>query len=154
MSWARQASIIYDCTGKIPQLLLELGSPVIRTIEKALQCRMNLMSHFSGGRKQKRTVRYGLHREPTTIQYSINTILMMTTKFDAVTSIPTKQKPPRPLTAYHLFFQLEREYILQTTPDDGVGSSAPKDTRPIGKQIDNDMKLHYLLHLMIKDIIT
>lgn len=33
MSWARQASIIYDCTGKIPQLLLELGSPVIRTIE-------------------------------------------------------------------------------------------------------------------------
>ena len=32
MSWARQASIIYDCTGKIPQLLLEFGSPVIRTI--------------------------------------------------------------------------------------------------------------------------
>lgn len=46
MSWARQASIIYDCTGKIPQLLLELGSPVIRTIEKALQCRMKLMSHI------------------------------------------------------------------------------------------------------------
>ena len=80
-----------------------------------------------------------------------NTILiylMMTTKFDAVTSIPTKQKPPRPLTAYHLFFQLEREYILQTTPDDGVGSSAPKDTRPIGKQIDNDMPFRYrYIHL-------
>lgn len=77
---------------------------------------------------------------------------MMTTKFDAVTSIPTKQKPPRPLTAYHLFFQLEREYILQTTPDDGVGSSkcnnVPKDTRPIGKQIDNDMPFRYrYIHL-------
>jgi len=77
----------------------------------------------------------------------------MTTKFDAVASIPTKQKPPRPLTAYHLFFQLEREYILQTTPDNGVGSSsssnnAPKDTRPIGKQIDKDMPFRYrYIHL-------
>ena len=32
------------------------------------------------------------------------------------------KKPMRPLTAYHIFFQIEREYIIQTTP----GSDADK----------------------------
>jgi len=32
--------------------------------------------------------------------------------------IAKKKKPMRPLTAYHIFFQLEREYIIQTTDVD------------------------------------
>lgn len=32
-------------------------------------------------------------------------------------------KPMRPLTAYHIFFQIEREYIIQTTPGANADSS-------------------------------
>lgn len=32
-------------------------------------------------------------------------------------------KPMRPLTAYHIFFQIEREYIIQTTPGADADSS-------------------------------
>ena len=67
-----------------------------------------------------------------------------------ISANPEPQKPTRPLTAYHLFFQLEREYIIQTTPHDGKGdgtaagssgggSGLPKDDRPIGKQLDENM---------------
>lgn len=63
----------------------------------------------------------------------------------------TPKKPTRPLTAYHLFFQLEREYILQTTPDDkdqGARTSTTRDDRPIGKQIDDGMPFRYrYIHL-------
>ena len=34
------------------------------------------------------------------------------------------KKPMRPLTAYHIFFQIEREYIIQTT----AGENADKTT--------------------------
>jgi hypothetical protein len=38
---------------------------------------------------------------------------------------PAAKKPQRPLTAYHIFFQIEREYIIQTTagPSDGSDNS-------------------------------
>lgn len=38
---------------------------------------------------------------------------------------PPTKKPQRPLTAYHIFFQIEREYIIQTTagPSDGSDNS-------------------------------
>ncbi|KAL7539078.1 hypothetical protein ACHAWF_006286 [Thalassiosira exigua] len=57
------------------------------------------------------------------------------------------KKPTRPLTAYHLFFQLEREYILQTKNDDETDgsedSSTPKDDRPTGAQLDEAMPVRY-----------
>eukprot|EP00804_Cyclotella_cryptica_P014029 CCRYP_002521-RA/>CCRYP_002521-RA protein AED:0.02 eAED:0.02 QI:378/1/1/1/0/0/2/260/334 len=36
---------------------------------------------------------------------------------------PSPMKPMRPLTAYHIFFQIEREYIIQTTPGADADSS-------------------------------
>jgi hypothetical protein len=36
------------------------------------------------------------------------------------------KKPMRPLTAYHIFFQIEREYIIQTLPD--AGEESPKSS--------------------------
>ncbi|KAL7480611.1 hypothetical protein ACHAW6_006287 [Cyclotella cf. meneghiniana] len=36
---------------------------------------------------------------------------------------PSPMKPLRPLTAYHIFFQIEREYIIQTTPGADADSS-------------------------------
>ena len=36
------------------------------------------------------------------------------------------RKPLRPLTAYHIFFQIEREYILQTRPGEDA-DAAPGD---------------------------
>ena len=38
------------------------------------------------------------------------------------------RKPLRPLTSYHVFFQIEREYILQTHPggDDGASTGDGK----------------------------
>ena len=38
---------------------------------------------------------------------------------------PKPDKPKRPLTAYHIFFQIEREYIIQTT-DNGTPDSNDK----------------------------
>lgn len=53
-------------------------------------------------------------------------------------------KPTRPLTAYHLFFQLEREYILQTTPArEGEVHEDQVDTRSVGKDIDEEMPSRY-----------
>ena len=57
------------------------------------------------------------------------------------------QKPVRPLTCYHLFFQLEREYILQqyesaATKDEQRGE---EDSRPLGKDIDEEMPDRYRL---------
>ena len=56
----------------------------------------------------------------------------------------TISKPTRPLTAYHLFFQLEREHIIQTTKssdDDAVANV--NDNRQFGLQLDNEMPLRY-----------
>ena len=46
MSWARQTSIKYDCTGKIPQLLLEFGSPVSYHDRKGIAMSNELTSHI------------------------------------------------------------------------------------------------------------
>jgi len=42
--------------------------------------------------------------------------------------IAKKKKPMRPLTAYHIFFQLEREYIIQTTDVDNDDTKKPSPT--------------------------
>jgi hypothetical protein len=57
--------------------------------------------------------------------------------------------PTRPLTAYHLFFQLEREFILQTTRDDDAPTTMKDDDhRPLGKDLDVDMPFRYrYIHL-------
>lgn len=60
-------------------------------------------------------------------------------------------KPTRPLTGYHLFFQLEREYILQTTDRDtdaAVYGPRRNDNRPLGKELDDKMPFRYrYIHL-------
>lgn len=38
----------------------------------------------------------------------------------------TKSKPMRPLAAYHIFFQIEREYIIQTASPDHIASDPTK----------------------------
>jgi hypothetical protein len=57
------------------------------------------------------------------------------------TSSISVQKPTRPLTGYHLFFQLEREYIIQTSKSSD--DDKKEDTRPIGKQLDETMPVRY-----------
>lgn len=54
------------------------------------------------------------------------------------------KKPTRPLTAYHIYFQLERELIIQTTkaPDDD-NIEIEEDKRPVGLQLDSDMPPRY-----------
>ncbi|KAL3789359.1 hypothetical protein HJC23_006513 [Cyclotella cryptica] len=56
-------------------------------------------------------------------------------------------KPIRPLTAYHLYFQLEREFIIQSTVSDDYNIEKV-DIRPIGLEIDPEMPLRYhYIHL-------
>jgi hypothetical protein len=59
-------------------------------------------------------------------------------------SHPGVKKPTRPLTAYHIYFQLERELIIQTTkaPDDD-NIEIEEDKRPVGLQLDSDMPPRY-----------
>ena len=57
------------------------------------------------------------------------------------------KKPTRPLTAYHLYFHLEREYIIQTA-NGKEGEDKNLDSRPIGKDIDANMPFRYrYIHL-------
>jgi hypothetical protein len=60
---------------------------------------------------------------------------------------PSISKPVRPLTAYHLFFQLERELIMQTTPkassNDGNAHENYSDHRQYGYEIDPEMPTRY-----------
>lgn len=59
-------------------------------------------------------------------------------------SLAVITKPSRPLTAYHLYFQLEREHIIQTTKskDDAVEQNVD-DSRLFGLQLDDEMPLRY-----------
>lgn len=52
-------------------------------------------------------------------------MFMKSYSFDATSSI-TKSKPMRPLAAYHIFFQIEREYIIQTASPDHIVSDPTK----------------------------
>ncbi|KAL7478145.1 hypothetical protein ACHAW6_003917 [Cyclotella cf. meneghiniana] len=68
-------------------------------------------------------------------------------KTQTQTSKPTLHKPIRPLTAYHLYFQLERELIIQSTKSDDIDMEK-LDTRPFGIEIDPEMPLRYhCIHL-------
>lgn len=53
-------------------------------------------------------------------------------------------KPTRPLTAYHVYFQLEREFIIQGSQcTDNDNNEIVKDTRPVGIELDPEMPLRY-----------
>jgi hypothetical protein len=56
---------------------------------------------------------------------SMSSIAAVSSSSDFPKSSPVK--PMRPLTAYHIFFQIEREYIIQTTPGGGDASSSIHD---------------------------
>ena len=55
-------------------------------------------------------------------------------------------KPIRPLAAYHLFFQLEREYLIQNikpSVDEPTTDHVDDDDRPLGIDIDPQMPARY-----------
>ena len=53
-------------------------------------------------------------------------------------------KPVRPLAGYHLFFQLEREYLIQNIQSPNESSNDPVcDDRSLGIDIDPDMPARY-----------
>jgi hypothetical protein len=54
----------------------------------------------------------------------------------------TFKKPVRPLTAYHLFFLLEREFIIQNIKSSDE-DSGEVDDRPLGKDLDATMPRRY-----------
>eukprot|EP00956_Cyclotella_meneghiniana_P027377 scaffold61142_cov57-Cyclotella_meneghiniana.AAC.14 len=56
----------------------------------------------------------------TTQEPSMSTIAVSSSDFPKSSPV----KPMRPLTAYHIFFQIEREYIIQTTPGGGDNASS------------------------------
>ena len=56
---------------------------------------------------------------------------------------PQPVKPIRPLTAYHLFFQLEREYLIQNIKAPNDTPTVEDDDRPLGIDIDPDMPARY-----------
>ncbi len=89
-------------------------------------------------------------KEASTSSLLMNNVASMTSTSDETVHV---QKPIRPLTAYHLFFQLEREYIIQTSrhdDDDDSRSDGEKknDDRPLGREIDDEMPFRYrYIHL-------
>lgn len=63
---------------------------------------------------------------------------------DTTKSESDVSKPTRPLTAYHVYFQLEREFILQETQStENVNIETVKDIRPVGIELDPEMPLRY-----------
>lgn len=52
-------------------------------------------------------------------------------------------KPVRPLTVYHLFFQLEREYLLQNIESPDGKQTVEADDRPLGIEVDPEMPARY-----------
>ncbi|KAL3773905.1 hypothetical protein HJC23_010358 [Cyclotella cryptica] len=53
------------------------------------------------------------------------------------------KKPMRPLTAYHIFFQIEREFIIQSMPDgegDTVQRTSTRDARSTLQNVPNRYK--------------
>ena len=57
----------------------------------------------------------------------------------SIRTIP--KKPQRPLTAYHIFFQIEREYVIQTM-DDGNGNVTDQSTME-NKILHDDVPQRY-----------
>lgn len=53
------------------------------------------------------------------------------------------KKPVRPLTSYHLFFQLEREFILQSIQSPNNDENEPNEGRQLGKDLDTEMPARY-----------
>lgn len=47
------------------------------------------------------------------------------------------KKPMRPLTAYHIFFQIEREFIIQSMPDAEGGATQRTSTREVRSTLQN-----------------
>ena len=90
--------------------------------------------------------------QPAKIEYK-----MQNSTIPAPRHIPSVlKKPTRPLTAYHLYFHLEREYIIQTSKreededEEQCNDAATNrvDSRPIGKDIDANMPFRYrYIHL-------
>ena len=65
--------------------------------------------------------------DPVAFDDNVNNIIsnMNTVNFDPVVdNNVTLVKPMRPLTAYHIFFQLEREYIIQTSDGEIANKSS------------------------------
>jgi len=52
-------------------------------------------------------------------------------------------KPVRPLTAYHLFFQLERAAILQSTDTPSINDTEIENEHVLGQDIDPSMPARY-----------
>ena len=53
-------------------------------------------------------------------------------------------KPARPLTSYHLYFQLEREHLIQTSKSTDVDDDEiVEDCRPLGLELDPYMPSRY-----------
>lgn len=59
--------------------------------------------------------------------------------FTTPSSCPAAKKPMRPLTAYHVFFQIEREFIIQSTP----GADADVVSLHDNKDIQADVPRRY-----------
>ena len=57
--------------------------------------------------------------------------------------IAKKKKPMRPLTAYHIFFQLEREYIIQTTDVDNDAEKPPPPSTTQDTNNNNSSTKYY-----------
>jgi len=53
---------------------------------------------------------------PEPKQMKLSRVRAMPVPSSTPSSFSTAKKPMRPLTAYHIFFQIEREFIIQSTP--------------------------------------
>jgi len=87
--------------------------------------------------------------QPMSVDYLPSDIKLSSGSPEPSMSAADITKPTRPLTAYHLYFQLEREHIIQTTKsDDGTCDEIALDNRPLGIELDDSMPARYhALHL-------